>query len=406
MSCFKVSYFLDNIDTIPPFVLGAFVSRSILKDNYIYTECAFKSSKYSAMNITDYKNIYLDKLNKVSAPFVWNLNNPGSSSFKAKLSLENDLNISKERFFSALYFNIARNSPWINSKYLDENKKSFIRGFMETRGSIDTKRNYISQDYYYGDAFETKKYKLLTDFCNVPYYVLNLNFRELQKQYYDGTNKRNPQFRLHSTWYMKYIGMLNDYKIDIFANAFMCKNKIYTLGLVSFFDLEEPEYNINSGVDDYLNFYVYNILKKELDDKKINELRKKLGYESDTKQKRDTSLVNLIKELEADECVCCKDLYDIKDRSFISKKTNRPYFEVHHVISLGDEKELDDENNMVKLCPTCHRCLKKNTGLEEDQKRLISNILKNAPKTLEFCKKMFNCDDINEIIEKVFSNLN
>ena len=97
----------------------------------------------------------------------------------------------------------------------------------------------------------------------------------------------------------------------------------------------------------------------------------------------------MVRLLEPDECVCCKNLYNINDRTFTHKRTNRPYFEIHHVISLGNNRELDDENNLVKLCPVCHGCLKRGTGLESDQKELIAHILENSDKALIFCQNMF-----------------
>lgn len=39
---------------------------------------------------------------------------------------------------------------------------------------------------------------------------------------------------------------------------------------------------------------------------------------------------------------------------FIAKKTNMPFLEVHHIISLGD-KGGDTIDNVMALCPNCHR---------------------------------------------------
>lgn len=404
MNYFNVSYFLENQD-ISPFVLGAFISRSIVSEDYIYTETSFRKSKFSSINLSDYKKTYLDKLNKVSFPFVWELKNTSNNSFIACLKIKNDLNLTKQRFFYKLYYALITNFSWLSDSGMNDQKKSFIRGFIEPRGSIDTTISYISQDYYYDDLFETKKYKILTDFCDVPYYVLNLNFRDLQRQYYEGEVLRNTQFRINSKWYMKHIGMLNDYKVDIFAHCHSTPDKIINDGIISYFDLEEPQYSLNTGVDHRFNFYVHNILHRNLSEQEINTLRRNLGYDSQTTQLRDSTLPELVRLLEPDECVCCKNLYDINDRTFIHKRTNRPYFEVHHVISLGNNKELDDENNLVKLCPVCHTCLKRGTGLEADQKRLISLILENSNKALLFSKSIFDCDDIDILIDKIYSNL-
>lgn len=404
MNYIKVSYLLENQD-IPPFVLGAFISRSIVTEDYIFTEAAFRAGNFSNVDLPSYKQTYLNKLNKVSFPFVWELVNTSDGIFKARLQLENDLNLNKERFFYKLYYSTISHSSWLNDTQLNDKKKYFIRGFIEPRGSVDTTASYISQDYFYDDLFETKKYKILTDCCNVPYYVLNLNFRDLQRQYYEGTNRRNTQFRINSKWYMKHIGMLNDYKVSTFANCHSTIEKIIKSDIISYFNLEEPQYNLRTGVDDRFNFYVHNILHRDLNEQEINSLRQSLGYNSSNLSLRDPSLPELVRFLEPDECVCCKNLYNINDRTFIHKRTNRPYFEIHHVISLGNNRELDDENNLVKLCPVCHTCLKRGSGLETEQKKLISLILENSNKALVFSKNIFDCDDKELLIEKIYSNL-
>ena len=39
---------------------------------------------------------------------------------------------------------------------------------------------------------------------------------------------------------------------------------------------------------------------------------------------------------------------------FISKVTNEPYLEVHHIIPLS-EKGADNLHNVIAICPNCHR---------------------------------------------------
>ncbi|GAA7118713.1 hypothetical protein Kyoto74B_04260 [Helicobacter pylori] len=54
------------------------------------------------------------------------------------------------------------------------------------------------------------------------------------------------------------------------------------------------------------------------------------------------------------------------------------------MISLGKDKELDVLANLAKLCPACHRALKKGSSEEGFQKRLIENILNHNKDNLEF----------------------
>ena len=121
---------------------------------------------------------------------------------------------------------------------------------------------------------------------------------------------------------------------------------------------------------------------------------------------RNAALVETIRYLTPDECACCKNRYRIEDRSYINRKTGRYYFEIHHVISLGNNKELDDENNMVKLCPACHRALKRGSGTEVEQKELIKEIFSNVPQTLVFAKHFFDTEDLDAVVDMTYKKLN
>ena len=61
---------------------------------------------------------------------------------------------------------------------------------------------------------------------------------------------------------------------------------------------------------------------------------------------------------------------------------------------------------MVKLCPTCHRNLKRGSGTEADQKELIRDIFKNAPQTFDFAKHFFDTDDFETIVDLTYKSLN
>ncbi len=75
------------------------------------------------------------------------------------------------------------------------------------------------------------------------------------------------------------------------------------------------------------------------------------------------------------------------------------------MISLGKNKELDVLENLAKLCPTCHRALKKGSSEEEFQKRLIRNILNRNKDNLEFAKLRFETDDFPTLIDKIYEGL-
>ncbi len=76
-----------------------------------------------------------------------------------------------------------------------------------------------------------------------------------------------------------------------------------------------------------------------------------------------------------------------------------------YMISLGKNKELDVLENLAKLCPACHRALKKGSSEEEFQKRLIRNILNRNKDNLEFAQLRFETDNFLTLIDKVYESL-
>ena len=72
---------------------------------------------------------------------------------------------------------------------------------------------------------------------------------------------------------------------------------------------------------------------------------------------------------------------------------------------MGKDKELDVLENLVKLCPACHRALSKGSSSDEYQKELIKRILNSNQQNLEFAKIIFASDDINILVDKIQENL-
>lgn len=155
-----------------------------------------------------------------------------------------------------------------------------------------------------------------------------------------------------------------------------------------------------------LGFYLRIIYGKTLSDFEINKIRKDLEFDEEKSEsfKRDTNIIRFMRLYAPDICAACNDIYDIKDRSFLTRQ-NRYYTEIHHCISVGKEKELDVLENLVKLCPTCHRALSKGSAKNEYQKELIKKIINTNKQNLEFAKIIFNRNDTNLLVEKIQENL-
>ncbi|GAA7725500.1 hypothetical protein HpBT014_14110 [Helicobacter pylori] len=248
-------------------------------------------------------------------------------------------------------------------------------------------------------------------FSIIPSEALNFNFRELQPEYAQGINQRNAQFRIYLNWYLHYIGLFNPYKVRIAHHIF--KTTLVDDGI--YYKLSYPpttKYHGNSFIE-RAHFYLKNVHQQDLDDKSIEKLREQLGWIQKSEEfRRDSKIINFYRISTPNVCSAYCGDYDIKERSFISlplyKITQKPdsyYTEIHHVISLGKDQELDVLANLAKLCPACHRALKKGSSEEGFQKRLIRNILNHNKDNLEFAQLRFETDDFLTLINRIFESL-
>ncbi|TPH95431.1 HNH endonuclease [Helicobacter pylori] len=405
-----VSRFLnDNID---PFNLGVLLSRFQIKNDRIYGVCSYKSSKF----VPDYEKSkvqVLDALNTLSAHPIWQSNQESATKIKGTFVfiLENDLNLDENSFYKKLLNLLIDNDFFNRSHSMTPNQKRFLSGFFESRGSIDTQRNFLTLDYFFHSPLEFNKFHYLIDLFIIPSEALNFNFRELQPEHVQGINQRNAQFRIYLDWYLHHIGLFNPYKARIVHHVF--KTTLIYDGI--YHKLSYPpttKYHGNSFTE-RAHFYLKNVYQQDLDKKRIKELREQLGFIQNSEEfKRDSKIINFYRLSTPNVCSACCDDYDIKERSFLSlplyqitQNPNSYYTEIHRVISLGKNQELDVLENLAKLCPTCHRALKKGASAEGFQKRLIENILNHNKDNLEFAKLRFETDDFPTLINRICESL-
>lgn len=94
---------------------------------------------------------------------------------------------------------------------------------------------------------------------------------------------------------------------------------------------------------------------------------------------------------------------DPEHKTFITKATQKPYVEAHHLIPLGQQKQfiysLDIVANIIILCPTCHRLLHHGTWQEKSphlkrflQQRQNSLAENHISVTLELLKEYYKHD--------------
>ncbi|GHS09984.1 hypothetical protein VN1284_09010 [Helicobacter pylori] len=407
-----VSHFLNATD---PFNLGVLLSRFQIKNDRIYGVCSYKASKF-VHGYEESKTQVLNALNTLSKHQIWRFNQGSVTKIKGTFVfiLENDLQLDENSFYKKLLNSLIDNDFFNRSNLMNLmtlNQKRFLSGFFESRGSIDTQRNFLTLDYFFHSPLEFNKFHYLIDLFNIPSEALNFNFRELQPEHAQGINQRNAQFRIYLDWYLYHIGLFNPYKARIAHHVF--KTTIIYDGI--YYKLNYPpttKYHGNSFTE-RAHFYLKNIYQQDLDDKSIEKLREQLGFIQKSEEfKRDSKIINFYRISTPNVCSACCDDYDIKERSFISlplyKITQNPdsyYTEIHHVISLGKNRELDVLENLAKLCPTCHRALKKGSSEEEFQKRLIRNILNRNKDNLEFAQLRFETDDFPTLINRICESL-
>ncbi len=403
-----VSRFLnDNID---PFNLGVLLNHFQIKNGCIYGVCSYKPSKFIP-GYEESKARVLNALNTLSAHPIWQSNQENVTKIRGTFVfiLENDLNLDENSFYKKLLNLLIDNDFFNRSHSMTLNQKRFLSGFFESRGSIDTQRNFLTLDYFFHSPLEFNKFHYLIDLFNIPSEALNFNFRELQHEHAQGIHQRNAQFRIYLDWYLHYIGLFNPYKARIAHHVLkttLVRDGIY----YKLRDRPKTEYRGN-GFIRRAHFYLKNIYQQDLDDKSIEKLREQLGLIQKSEEfKRDSKIINFYRLSTPNVCSACCGDYDIKERSFLSlplyqitQRSDSYYTEIHHVISLGKNKELDVLEN--QLCPTCHRALKKGASAEGFQKRLIGKILKRNKGNLEFAQLRFETDDFLTLIDKVYESL-
>ncbi|GAA9721970.1 hypothetical protein VN0033_03740 [Helicobacter pylori] len=330
-----VSCFLNAID---PFNLGVLLSRFQIKNGCIYGVCSYKASK-SVHGYEESKAQVLNALNTLSVHPIWRFNQESVTKIRGTFVfiLENDLHLDGNSFYKKLLNSLIDNDFFNRSHSMTPNQRLFLSGFFESRGSIDTQRNFLTSDYFFHSPLEFKKFHYLIDFFNIPIpsEALNFNFRELQPEHAQGISQRNAQFRIYLDWYLHHIGLFNPYKARIAEQVF--KTTLVDDGI--YYKLSYPprtKYRGNSFTE-RAHFYLKSVYQQDLDKKSIEKLREQLGWIQKSEEfRRDSKIINFYRISTPNVCSACCGDYDIKERSFISlplyKITQNPnsyYTEIH-----------------------------------------------------------------------------
>lgn len=93
---------------------------------------------------------------------------------------------------------------------------------------------------------------------------------------------------------------------------------------------------------------------------------------SSVQYERDYILADALKEKYENKCQICLSTFETKNNGY--------YSEVHHIMPLK-EGGLDVDNNILILCPTCHR------KLHHASQKIIEDMIKNAKKITDLQKR-------------------
>lgn len=103
--------------------------------------------------------------------------------------------------------------------------------------------------------------------------------------------------------------------------------------------------------------------------------------------------VSLVKKYKRNPLVAAKAIYragfkceaNKAHKTFIAKSSKKNYVEAHHLIRLSNQGDfqhkLDIEENVVSLCPTCHRLI--HLGLYEEKEPLLKKLFRSREKMLK-----------------------
>ena len=152
-----------------------------------------------------------------------------------------------------------------------------------------------------------------------------------------------------------------------------------------------------------IEVYREKIVGRKLTKDEIGDLRSELEFREEIGENRENQfnvrnqkIVAFARETFDDICVGCSDIYKISDRSFRMPRNNRFYFEINHVIAYASDAEnVDVLDNLVKLCPTCHRALTPHRASEELQRLIINNKLDSREEVRRFILSMIGGSNVS-----------
>lgn len=358
----------DILDMPIDTLLAAFFNAEEKDGNFVIVS-NYRATRYLAMIPESYKNTAMQLSKKYGLLFK----QVGNTKIEATITNHN--NYSLEDFRHLLYENILQKFFMMNAGTNID--KEIALALFIFRGSADFIYGFYSVDLKTPSLqFLNDTYKILlssNDLIN----RLNLNFREFQPQYTQGI-QRNTQVRINLKWFYD----------NVIVNYPEINNYKYAVLRCNYNKLGDTR-RYNAFVE-RLTIYREDVIGRKLSESEKNKLRDDLNFEISNNDGehiigRNQKIVSFAREAFPDKCVGCCDHYNIADRSFIMPRNGRYYFEINHVIPYAnDNKRVDVLDNLVKLCPTCHRALTPGRADESLQREIIHNMIESRPEVKQF----------------------
>lgn len=257
----------------------------------------------------------------------------------------------------------------------DESKRFFIVGLMDARGSLDFNHDYVAIDIASRDHPEIVQRKL-NKFNDLLGTVFNFNPRILQER----ANLKNDQFRIRLRYYMGHFGFINPFKIDYYKKERPdFEEKIIDNFL--FTDERFVDMEINTSVfgrnNLSINQFAIDISRKNLTPEEKRLLVNKYRQDNDLLESDDEiiySSVNIKNQAKAKAGFKCE--FDSSHETFTAKVDSNQYVEAHHLIPFSKRKDFENNidviENMVCLCPNCHR--KIHLAVQDQRRVMLENL--------------------------------
>jgi len=377
---------IENINEQKAFILGMIYAWPIFSENedkvLAYSSYRIDNSPRMNKKLEYNQKFYIEKHNDKLKKFLGELYEVSKNSDIKKNEIKFDKKIGSG--VSVVFENdINKKSVYgVIEKWLidtDEKfKKYFLSGFMDSRGSLDFTGNYYSIDIARGEFPELVKRKLnrLNDILGMIY---NFNSRILQKK----SSKKNDQFRINLEYFAGHYGFFRPHIIEYYEKE--KKVKLFTSDKNLFKDKNFIKKKLLVNTKNFeLNDFAISLkgLTKDEKIKKVQEYKME-KFDFDTEEEILYSSYNTKEKAKNNANYICE--FNHKHNTFTSKSTKEKYVEAHHLIPFSKRKKfevnIDIEENLIALCPNCHRLI----HLAEDEERisLLNNLFSFRKEKLE-----------------------